>query len=950
MKINFLTISRKNKVIILSVLGTLFLGLSGFLVWRVTQEDTIAPEDSEAGGGGGACCLPNIGCISGFTCKEVACNDDDNDLTYESPIPAPNSGCTNQNQNTKLNGFVCCGENLRCRNLGGTSSSQCVNVNGNWKCLLKSTHTCIADAPNEPPTEGDCRGPDWECEWPQVVMSGTNDPSKEDVCRCENCTGKITSDPWSCTGNPPTNCTPGSCPTGYESCGTSVSHESGSDCVKQSKISCVVHHPDCNNPSYIFRYCKPKTVGDKPCEDCSTDLRYAHAYWSIYENMDCRSDAQDPENNWWESVVELGGVEYKCDCACLDGNEGSTSFFNQNQRWTSSISYADCIESCQKSCWLGECTIFSDQSDNCPENLTCMTTTEGYRCVNKSCPDEKDCDCTSTKVGCNKVCDEDEDCVTGYECINYNNNGYRCLNPVCPQYSNCICRSDDKLGCWDTGCTLNGDDCEGNLTCYETSPNTYRCVNSYCPLTSNCDCCPNGQLNVGEECDPGTPPIAIGGSEDVGDARCISNYGAGSECTPYCMCTQPDIPCGDGDLDTGEECDYNSYIYGDNRCQQIKDNPDSRCTSYCQCTEPLIETTCPDGILDIAGGEQCEEGNPMFSMCSWETECNQDTCKCPEVPAPVCEDTNLDPGEECAIGDPEDALCGWDECNHITCQCPEPTCPDWNLGDNEECELGNPPGALCTWDNCNHKTCECLDIPEPCGDGDLDYGEECEEGNPDGVSCTWNECEQSVCKCPEPQQQTNPDWNIDKTVNGRCGLINGETFALGSYMIKIQNVGDGQGSLDEIIDQLDSKVQESYINSISEDGVYQNNTITWDLEGSDEIIDPGESVIFTYSILIPEESFGIYENTVTGYPTTGDSFNDFEDITLECDIPEEPEEPVPSGPAPQTGIFDSILAKISAGVVLILIGLYWTKITYTLNEIVSNSKIRNFERKVGKKK
>jgi hypothetical protein len=260
---------------------------------------------------------------------------------------------------------------------------------------------------------------------------------------------------------------------------------------------------------------------------------------------------------------------------------------------------------------------------------------------------------------------------------------------------------------------------------------------------------------------------------------------------------------------------------------------------------------------------------------------------------------------------------------------------------------------MCTWDVCDPDDCTCPEIPEPCGDGDLDPGEECEEGNPDGVSCTWNECEQSKCECPEPRQETNPDWNIDKSVSGRCGENNGEIYALGSYMIVVKNVGDGEGSLDKVVDQLDSKVEESHINSISGDGVYENNIITWDLQGDDETLDPGESVVFTYSILVPEESFGIYENVATGYTTENETFNDFEDITLECDIPEEPEQPTPTGPAPQTGLFDTVLSKIIAGIILIIIGLSWgniVKLNYTIQDFISNQRSKKFERKVSKKK
>lgn len=221
---------------IVTILSIVVLtGALAFLVWRVNQMDTIGPTEGEAGGGAGSCCELGVGCIAGYKCVSQDCSESEGAI----PCTAGADGCDS------------CGTGYRCRILPN-SESVCIDEYAH-KCEVTSAGTCVADAPDEPPSEGDCKGT--ICEWPAVVMSGRNDPS-EAICRCERCTGRDSSDPWSCSGNPPT-CKPGSCPSGYESCGTSVSHESSGSCVKKSSIRCVVHHPDCNNPSYIFRYCKP---------------------------------------------------------------------------------------------------------------------------------------------------------------------------------------------------------------------------------------------------------------------------------------------------------------------------------------------------------------------------------------------------------------------------------------------------------------------------------------------------------------------------------------------------------------------------------------------------------------------------------------------------------------------------------------------------------------------
>lgn len=231
-----LKLTKNNTIIfIVSIVGLSFI--LGFLVWRVNQKETVAPIEGEAGGGAGACCDPNVGCTAGWKCVSKSCDETESAI----PCTAGASGCDT------------CGTGFRCRVLTSPSTSVCVNASTHT-CKVTTTHTCVRESPDDPPSEGDCKNV--QCEWPIVLMSGRNDPSQE-LCRCEPCTGKKAGNPWSCTGNPPT-CNPSGCPSGYESCGTSVSHESGSNCKKNRSVYCVTYHPDCNNPSYIYRYCKPK--------------------------------------------------------------------------------------------------------------------------------------------------------------------------------------------------------------------------------------------------------------------------------------------------------------------------------------------------------------------------------------------------------------------------------------------------------------------------------------------------------------------------------------------------------------------------------------------------------------------------------------------------------------------------------------------------------------------
>jgi hypothetical protein len=277
-----------------------------------------------------------------------------------------------------------------------------------------------------------------------------------------------------------------------------------------------------------------------------------------------------------------------------------------------------------------------------------------------------------------------------------------------------------------------------------------------------------------------------------------------------------------------------------------------------------------------------------------------------------------------------------------------PQCREVCTTDPDNC----PTGLECQDSVCVNPDCpsedDCICPTAECGDGILSEGEQCELGNPTGYQCIWDECNQSTCICPDEPEPENPDWSISKTGVGECIVQNEETYAKGTYTITVTNVGEGEGSIDKIEDLLDEKVLETYLNEISNSGIYESGVITWDLEGDDEIFSPEESLQLTYYVLVPEDTFGIYQNTVTAYPSEGDSFSDNESIDLQCDIEDEEETPV----VPETGLFDSVLSKIILGIVMIMVGINWNnihKLNYTVKEIVSDRRIRRFENRVSRK-
>jgi hypothetical protein len=73
-------------------------------------------------------------------------------------------------------------------------------------------------------------------------------------------------------------------------------------------------------------------------------------------------------------------------------------------------------------------------------------------------------------------------------------------------------------------------------------------------------------------------------------------------------------------------------------------------------------------------------------------------------------------------------------------------------------------------------------------------------------------------------------------------------------------------------------------------------------------------------MVIGKDSFDTYANTVTLTPIGSDNVIATANITADCEIAPPPEEPVPEGEIPQTGIFDSTLGKMILGLGLIILG------------------------------
>jgi len=238
--------------------------------------------------------------------------------------------------------------------------------------------------------------------------------------------------------------------------------------------------------------------------------------------------------------------------------------------------------------------------------------------------------------------------------------------------------------------------------------------------------------------------------------------------------------CGDGIVDSPEECDDGNTASGDG------------CSAVCTIEDPLItpppllyEGVCGDGIVNA--GEQCDDGNTVSgdgcsAVCRIESRI--------VLGSEMCGDAIVDPGEECDDGNTvsgdgcsstcflERGYCGdgivqralGEQCESSThdpklpygcsdtCRYYLQYCGNGRLDPGEECDEGiqnsDLPSALCRTD-CSRGR---------CSDGILDPGEQCDDGNlRDGDGCSrFCMVEEGVHYTPEdgdwPVQYPDQPW------------------------------------------------------------------------------------------------------------------------------------------------------------------------------------------------
>ena len=172
-------------------------------------------------------------------------------------------------------------------------------------------------------------------------------------------------------------------------------------------------------------------------------------------------------------------------------------------------------------------------------------------------------------------------------------------------------------------------------------------------------------------------------------------------------------------------------------------------------------------------------------------------------------------------------------------------------------------------------------------------------------------------------KQTNPNWQITKSVVEKCIDENTqEPKSELTYTIIVKNTGDGTGTISKIEDVLDTKVNSNFIqtSTITPPGQYSDGKIVWSYTSNPLSFTAGQARSYIYKVVIVKDSFDTYSNVVTLTPIGSDNVIATANITADCEIAPPPEEPVPEGEVPQTGIFDTTLGKMILGLGLIILG------------------------------
>jgi len=440
-----------------------------------------------------------------------------------------------------------------------------------------------------------------------------------------------------------------------------------------------------------------------------------------------------------------------------------------------------------------------------------------HDCVFETCGDGivnngEDCDDAGESADCNAECTTS---VCGDGKVN-NNDGEECDNGGGANGN--LDTNDCKSNCKLNVCGDGKKDSQGPVT--EACDDGNQINNDGCNVGCTLPSCGNGIVDQGEQCDLGAGNdnagacllnchIAFcgdgqtrgGGIEACDDGDTVNGNGCDNNCT--------NTGCGNGIKTAGEACDDGNTTNGDGcsstctleKCGNGVVDSGEQCDpgvagENASCNRDCTNASCGDGKVNVAAGEECDDGNAvdtddcLTSKSSAATTCKLNRCGDGKRDATgpdhieACDDGNQDNTDGCTVDCRTTAVCG-NGIREVGEQC-----DDGNTSDNDTCLSsstdasttcknnvcgdGHPGGSNEQCDNGvagNGATKHCLANCKlnTCGDGFLDT-----EGSPIEVCDDGNTADESTT-CPYNQLTCNAGCNstctatITRTSGGFCG-------------------------------------------------------------------------------------------------------------------------------------------------------------------------------------
>jgi len=496
-------------------------------------------------------------------------------------------------------------------------------------------------------------------------------------------------------------CTPPSCPSSNPGCGDGC-FDTGEECDDGNTSD-----GDGCSGSCAREYCGDGVTNNN-CEEC--DLG-SECTGGTNAGADCSDDP---------SICD-GSCQVKsddsCTSSCLTITCGDCRTDPPKEECDDGTPADNdgCDSSCQIE-YCGDGTIQDGLGEQCDDKGVCF---DGTTCKTQV-PDV----CPEVPYVCSPgggTCSSDADCGTGI-CTLYQT---ACAPQACDGCNNCqieicgngIVECDEEC---DDGDTVIFDGCYSDCTwefCGDGRTDTDGPDNK--PGKADYDDDGNGVIDdFSEQFFPGTD-----------DEQCDDGFGNNDIVFGACRTDCRYFYCGDGVVDSGEECDVPTCPDG-SLCTSHTDcgnewcrarNGQGRCSALC------TFEGCSDGKVQLQYGEECddggtESGDGCSATCQWEED------------FPSCGNGVLDPDG----GDGQPGIARFDDNRNGTVD--DPGERGFPGSDDEECDFSTPDGGVCP----NGTTCN-AEAGESCDLGECDPVERiCSNGN--GFVCVSDaDCKKQRC-------------------------------------------------------------------------------------------------------------------------------------------------------------------------------------------------------------